>query len=148
MKVVVQRVLSAEVHIEGKIYAKIGPGVLVFLGVGKGDAIKDTHYLAEKIANLRIFPDSDGKMSLSIKDLHLEALVVSQFTLYGDVSQGRRPDFTEAEDPNLAKPLYEEFIANLQKNIQREVASGSFGAKMQIHLVNEGPVTILISSKK
>jgi D-aminoacyl-tRNA deacylase len=148
MKTVVQRVSSASVHIDGKVHDKIGQGIVVFLGIGKNDTLKDVEYLAEKVANLRIFTDQNGKMSFSIKDLGLEALVISQFTLYGDVSQGRRPDFTEALEPAFAEPLYKEFIVELQKKLEKPVASGSFGAKMQIHLINEGPVTIVISSKK
>lgn len=131
----------------GQEVASIGPGLLVFLGVGREDSLEDARYLAEKIAHLRIFSDAQGKMNLSLKDVGGQALVVSQFTLYGDCRQGRRPSFTQAAPPEQAKELYDLFILFLkEQGIQ--VATGEFQANMLVRIENQGPVTLLLDSRK
>ncbi len=146
MKAVIQRVSSASVDVEGERIGEIGRGLMVLLGAGEGDTRKDLDYVLEKTINLRIFPDEDGKMNLSLLDIKGELLVVSQFTLYGDTRKGRRPSFVKAMHPDQAKALYEEFI---QKARAREirVQTGKFGAMMDVELVNEGPVTLLVDSQ-
>ena len=145
MRAVVQRVSSAEVQVEGRMVGKIGGGLLVFLGVGKEDDEKDLKYLSEKIWGLRIF--QDGKMNLSLIDAGGELLIVSQFTLYGDVRKGKRPSFTDSAEPKIAEKFYEEFIKmSVDKGIKTE--KGIFGAEMKVSLINDGPVTILLDSKK
>jgi len=143
MKILIQRVNKASVMVKNKMVGKIGKGVLVFLGITHTDTEKEARFLADKVANLRIFEDSEGKMNLSLKDVRGSALIISQFTLYGDAIKGRRPSFTDAAKSEKAIPLYECFISEVQKNgIKTE--SGIFGAKMEVSLVNSGPVTILI----
>jgi D-aminoacyl-tRNA deacylase len=144
MKVVVQRVLSAHVEVENQIVGKIEQGLLIFLGISKADTEEMLDFLVEKVAHLRIFQDAEGKMNLSLVDLGLDALVVSQFTLYGNCLQGRRPDFFAAAGRERAEPFYEKFIAKLEAKLKKRVERGLFGAKMQVHLVNDGPVTLLI----
>lgn len=144
MKVLIQRVKSAQVLVEDELCGKIGPGLLIFLGIQHSDTIKEAHFLAEKVATLRIFTDEAGKMNLSVKDLGLEALVISQFTLYANCMGGRRPDFLQAARPELAEPLYLEFVHSLQKKLTSSVAQGRFGAKMEVQLINDGPVTLLL----
>ncbi len=132
---------------EGQTVGEIGQGFLVLLGVGQGDTQSEADYLLEKILNLRIFEDSEGKMNLSLLAVKGELLVVSQFTLYGDCRKGRRPSFTEAEDPALARDLYERFISRLrEENIP--VQTGEFQARMEVHLINDGPVTLILESRK
>lgn len=143
MKILIQRVDEASVRVENKIVGKIGRGLLVFLGITHTDSEKKAQFLADKVANLRVFEDSEEKMNRSLKDINGSALIVSQFTLYGDADNGRRPSFTEAARPEKAIPLYEYFISEVKKagiNTQ----AGIFGAKMQVSLVNSGPVTIMI----
>jgi D-aminoacyl-tRNA deacylase len=147
MRAVVQRVKGAKVDVEGKKVGEIGQGLLVFLGVGERDSEKDAEYLANKIAHLRIFSDQNGLMNLSIVDTGGALLVVSQFTLWADCIKGRRPSFTRAAAPELAKELYEDFNLNLQK-LGLQVATGIFQALMEVHLINDGPVTILLDSEK
>ncbi|MBB6061768.1 D-tyrosyl-tRNA(Tyr) deacylase [Thermosipho japonicus] len=147
MRAVVQRVKNAKVEVEGKTVGKIENGLLVLLGVGKDDDKKDIKYLSEKIINLRIFDDENGKMNLSLLDIKGELLIVSQFTLYGDCRKGRRPSYSESASPDIAKKLYEEFV-NICKNYNLKVETGEFGAHMQVSLVNDGPVTLLLDSKK
>lgn len=147
MRAVVQRVLWAKVTVGGEELAAIGPGLLVFLGVGKGDTRADAAYLADKIAHLRIFNDAEGKLNISARDQGAEILVVSQFTLYGDCRHGRRPSFTEAAPPAEAEPLYFAFLEHLQ-NLGLKVAAGRFQAEMIVELANHGPVTILFESRK
>lgn len=143
MRALIQRVSNASVDVEGKTVGEINKGILVFLGVGKGDTENELEYMVDKIINLRIFEDEDGKMNLSLKDIGGEILVVSQFTLYGDVSKGRRPSFTDSGDPKLANDLYELFIDKCkEEGIKTE--SGVFGADMDVKLLNQGPVTILV----
>ena len=147
MRAVVQRVKSASVTVDGKPVSEIGAGVLVFLGVAHDDTATELEYIANKIANLRIFEDEAGKMNLSLLDTGGAALVVSQFTLYGDCRKGRRPSFINAARPELANALYEQFIAILkQQHIPTQ--GGTFQAMMDVELINDGPVTILLDSEK
>lgn len=146
MRALLQRVTSAKVEIDGATVGAIGAGLLVLLGVGQGDTPAAADYVVEKVLNLRIFTDADGKFNLSALDLHAELLVVSQFTLYGDSRKGRRPSFTDAAPPALAEPLYEYVVAQFRA-AGLTVATGRFGAHMQVHLVNDGPVTLLVESK-
>jgi len=147
MRAVIQRVKSAEVCVDGRVSGKIGKGLLVLLGVGKGDGETDLSYLTSKIPELRIFEDESGKFNLSLKEIGGEMLVVSQFTLYGDCRRGRRPSFTEAEEPSAARHLYERFISKLREQ-SLPVQTGEFQAKMEVHLINDGPVTLLLDSKQ
>lgn len=143
MRVLVQRVSRASVTVDGKIKGKIGKGILIFLGVGHSDTENESRFLAEKCVNLRIFEDNAGKMNLSLLDIKGAALVISQFTLYGDASKGRRPDFTAAARPEKAIPLYEHFLCEIRK-FGVPCEAGVFGAEMQVELINDGPVTIFI----
>ena len=145
MRAVIQRVSRACVRVEGKTVGEIGKGLLVLLGVGTGDTEQSADYMAEKIATLRIFADAEDKMNLSVLDVGGGALAISQFTLFGDVRRGRRPSFISAARPELAKPLYEHFLAALRGRGLR-VEKGIFGAMMEVELVNDGPVTILLDS--
>ena len=147
MRAVVQRVTHAKVTIEHEIVGEIKQGLVVLLGVARDDSETDAEYLAAKIVALRIFDDDAGKMNRSVKDIEGGVLVVSQFTLYGDVRRGLRPAWIEAAAPEVAKPLYEYFIAQTRKLVV-EVASGSFQSMMQVELVNDGPVTIRLDSRK
>jgi D-tyrosyl-tRNA(Tyr) deacylase len=147
MRAVVQRVSRAKVTVEGKVTGEIGNGLMILLGVGKQDSSMVVAAMAEKVANLRIFEDDAGKMNLSLLDVMGSALVVSQFTLYGDARGQRRPSFIAAAPPELAKKLYEEFCEALRK-LGITVKTGMFQAMMSVELVNEGPVTILIDSDK
>lgn len=147
MRAVVQRVSRARVTVEGRLTGEIAAGLLVLLGVGRGDSSSVAQNMAEKTANLRIFEDDQGKMNLSLLDTKGSALVVSQFTLYGDARGQRRPSFIAAAPPDLAKSLYEEFCEALRR-IGVTVATGVFQAMMSVELVNEGPVTILFDSDK
>lgn len=147
MRAVVQRVSEAEVSVAGEVVGRVGPGLLVLLGVGTGDAEKDADELAEKVAHLRVFADAEGRMNLSLKDTGGAALVVSQFTLYGDCRRGRRPSYTAAAPPAEAERLYRRFVACLAA-AGVPVAEGVFRATMDVRLVNQGPVTILLDSKR
>lgn len=133
--------------VDGAEVSAIGPGALVLLGVGKNDTEKDVSYMAGKLAGLRVFPDEEGKMNLSLLDVSGEVLVVSQFTLYGDVKKGKRPGFDQAAPPEKGEHLYLKVVEELQR-MGLTVKTGVFGAYMQVELVNDGPVTILISSEK
>lgn len=147
MRAVIQRVSEASVTVDGKLVGKIGKGVLVLLGVSQKDTEKDVAYLVDKILNLRIFEDENGKMNLSLLEVGGQMLVVSQFTLYGDVRRGKRPSFTEAASPEKAKKLYELFVQESSKSLD-DIQTGIFQEMMSVHLTNEGPVTILIDSDK
>jgi D-tyrosyl-tRNA(Tyr) deacylase len=147
MRAVVQRVSRARVSVGGETTGEIGAGLMILLGVGREDTAAVAAALAEKGANLRIFEDENGKMNLSLLDVKGSALVVSQFTLYGDARGGRRPSFIAAAAPEMAKALYEEFCGALRK-LGVHVATGIFQAMMSVELVNEGPVTILLDSEK
>lgn len=147
MRAVIQRVKSASVKVEGELVSEIGAGLLVFLGIAHEDTASEIEYIANKIANLRIFEDAEGKMNRSLLEMGGAALVVSQFTLYGDCRKGRRPSFIKAARPESANALYEQFITALEKqNIPTQ--GGTFQAMMDVELVNEGPVTILLDSDK
>jgi len=145
VKALIQRVTSAKVTISDDIIGEIGRGWLVLLGVGKTDSGGEIPKLVEKLMDLRLFSDEDGKFNLSVKDVQGEILVVSQFTLYADCSRGRRPSFTDAAEPEKANQLYEQFIEELRMK-SLPVATGRFGADMEVSLVNDGPVTILLDS--
>ncbi|MBE3518950.1 MAG: D-tyrosyl-tRNA(Tyr) deacylase [Firmicutes bacterium] len=147
MRAVYQRVSRARVTVGAREVAATGPGALILLGVGRDDTREDAEYMAEKVAGLRVFPDAEGKMNLSILDVGGEALVVSQFTLFGDVKKGKRPGFDMAMEPVKGRELYEAFVEELRRR-GVPTKTGEFGAHMQVELVNDGPVTILISSKK
>ncbi len=147
MRAVVQRVTEAAVAIEGKTVGRTGHGLLIFVGAGKGDEIGDAEYLVRKILGLRIFEDENGKMNKSVSDIGGGLLVISQFTLYGDCRKGRRPSFDSAEEPQKAVRLYEDFVSLCRKS-GLSVETGEFGADMKVSLLNDGPVTILLDSKK
>jgi D-tyrosyl-tRNA(Tyr) deacylase len=147
MRAVVQRVSRASVTVDGEIVGKIEKGLLVLLGVSTDDEESDAVYLLDKIINLRIFEDAAGKMNLSLVETNGELLVVSQFTLYGDARRGRRPSYIEAAQPEKANRLYEFFAAEARKQIEK-VETGRFQAMMDVELVNDGPVTILLDSRK
>ena len=147
MRLVVQRVDKASVSVTDQIISSIGTGLLVFLGIEKGDRKEDADALLEKAVNLRIFEDGEGKMNLSLLDVAGGMLVVSQFTLLGDCRKGRRPSFTRAEDPIAAKALYQYFITKAAEKVN-PVAAGEFQAMMKVALVNDGPVTMLLDSNK
>jgi D-tyrosyl-tRNA(Tyr) deacylase len=147
MRAVLQRVTHARVKVEGKTVGEIGAGLLVLLGIARDDAEQDASYLLEKIVGLRIFDDAEGRMNLSLKDAGGALLVVSQFTLYGDVRRGRRPSWSEAAPPELAEPLYGFFVAEARQSAAR-VETGSFRQMMEVELTNDGPVTILLDSRK
>ena len=147
MRAVVQRVSRCRVLVEGRTVGEIGPGLLVLLGVGKTDSEAAADYLAEKVLGLRIFEDAEGKMNLSVQDTRGEVLVVSQFTLYGDVRRGKRPSFDAAARPEEARRLYEYFVAKIRA-AGLHCQTGEFQAMMDVELVNQGPVTILLDSEK
>jgi len=147
MRAVVQRVKMAKVEIGGEVVGKINGGLLIFLGVGLEDGVKDAEYLASKVANLRIFSDDDEKMNQSVLEKGGQILVVSQFTLWADCRKGRRPSFVRAAEPTIANELYMKFISIL-KDKRIKVAQGKFQEMMDVYLVNDGPVTILIDSEK
>ena len=145
MRVLIQRVRKASVSIDNKVNGSIAEGYVIFLGVGEGDSEKDADYLSEKTANLRIFSNSEGKFDHSLLDIKGEALVISQFTLYGNTRKGRRPDFTKAAKPNIANKLYEYFNESLEKK-GITVKTGIFAAEMIVEIINDGPVTIWLDS--
>lgn len=147
MRAVVQRVTYADVKIDGVVNGKIDKGFMVLLGVGQKDTEEDMKYIADKIIRLRVFSDENDKMNLSLEDVGGEMLVISQFTLYGDCSHGRRPYFGDAMNPTDANKMYEKFVAYVrERGIHTE--TGQFGADMQVTLTNDGPVTIMLDSKK
>lgn len=146
MRAVIQRVNWAEVRVDGKVTGSIGKGLLVFLGIEKIDTGKDKTWLAEKIPLIRCFEDADGRMNRSLSDCAYEVMVISQFTLYGSLRKGTRPSFNRAAEPGHAVPLYEAFIGHLETLLDRPVATGIFGAEMQIEAHNDGPVTLVIDT--
>lgn len=147
MRVVIQRVLSADVFIDGNTFSSIKHGFLVLLGVHVTDNQMDVDYIVQKIAGLRIMNDENGKMNLSLSDVNGELMLVSQFTLYAITKKGNRPSFIEAAPPSVAIPLYELIQLKLKEKLGIQIKTGQFGADMQINLVNDGPVTIIIDSK-
>ena len=147
MRAVIQRVSSASVSADGGISGQIGPGLLVLVGVARDDTADDGAWLAQKIAKLRIFPDAGGQMNRAVTEMGGDILVVSQFTLHASVRKGTRPSYNDAAPPELAGPLYEEFVRQLEAALGRRVPTGRFGALMQVSLVNDGPVTILIDTQ-
>lgn len=147
MRAVVQRVQHASVRISGQKEAKIGPGLLVFLGIEEIDDRNDIQWLSKKISNLRIFNDSEGVMNISLVEKGGEALVISQFTLHASTRKGNRPSYIRAAKPEKAIPLYEQFITQFENDLGRRVMTGIFGADMKVELLNDGPVTIVIDTK-
>ena len=149
MRAIVQRVSEGGVFIKDKNYsAKIGKGMVILLGIKTGDNEDEVNFVADKCSNLRIFEDENEKMNLSIQDINGEALIISQFTLYGDARKGNRPSFIEAARPEEAIPLYEKFIVRVKQNLgESKVKTGIFGSMMEVKIINDGPVTIIIESK-
>ncbi len=147
MRAVAQRVTRAKVTVEDEVVGEIKQGLVVLLGVARDDSEADAEYLAAKIAALRIFDDERGKMNLSVKNIGGGMLVISQFTLYGDVRRGLRPSWIDAAAPEIAEPLYEYFVTEIKKRLGN-ISTGSFRSMMQVELVNDGPVTILLDSRK
>ena len=149
MRVLIQRVTRCSVSIDGREQSSVGKGMLILLGVRNDDTEEDARYLADRSAALRIFDDQNGTMNLSVRDVAGEVMVVSQFTLYGDTRKGNRPSYSDAAPPETAEPLYEKFVTNLRTALApQKVATGVFRAMMNVELVNDGPVTILIESKR
>ena len=147
MRAVIQRVHESSVTVDGRVTGRIGKGLLVLLGVGESDSENDADYLAEKTVGLRCFADEDSKFNLGVRDVGGSVLAVSQFTLFGDCRKGKRPSFTGAARPELAVPLYERYVARVRE-AGVEVQTGEFGAHMDVHLINDGPVTLMLDSKK
>ena len=147
MRAVIQRVSLASVTIDNTKVAEIGPGLLVFLGIIDSDTSEDILWLSNKLTNLRISNDADGVMNTSLKDSQGAAIVVSQFTLYAQTKKGNRPSYIKAAKPEVAKPLYEQFVRQFETDLEQTVQTGEFGADMKVALLNDGPVTIIIDSK-
>jgi D-aminoacyl-tRNA deacylase len=147
MRVVLQRVTSCVLSIEGQEYSRIGYGILILLGIEESDTSEDTEWLSGKIAGLRIFDDDQGVMNLDINEIDGDIMVVSQFTLHANIRKGNRPSYSKSARPDVAKPFYEAFIQSIEERIGRKVATGQFAAHMEIALVNDGPVTIIIDTK-
>ena len=148
MRALVQRVREGSVTVGGEVYASIGRGYVILLGIRKGDSLEDAWFLADKCAALRVFEDPDGKMNLNLRDVHGSVLVVSQFTLYADAQKGNRPSFSAAAPPEEAEPLYDGFVQRMKALLgDSNVRTGVFRAMMEVTIVNDGPVTILIESK-
>ena len=148
MRTVIQRVTNASVTIDGTIKSKIKSGLLVLLGIEENDTQNDIDWLVKKIIQLRIFSDAEGKMNLSVLDINGNILVISQFTLLASTKKGNRPGYTRAAKPDIAIPLYEQFLSELKNQFGKEIYSGEFGADMKVELINDGPVTIIIDSNK
>lgn len=147
MIVVIQRVSEASVRIEGKVKSEIGEGLLILVGIEEADGAEDISWLSKKIVNLRIFPDENQVMNKSVLDIAGEVLLISQFTLHASTKKGNRPSYIKAAKPEIAIPLYENFIQTLESDLGKPIGTGEFGADMKVALVNDGPVTILIDSK-
>ncbi len=147
MRVLIQRVSKASVTIEEKIKSSVGKGLLVLVGVEDADTNEDVQWLSQKIINLRIFADREGVMNLSVKDIDGEILVISQFTLHAATKKGNRPSYIKAAKPDVAIPLYEGFVKQLEIDLGKKIGTGEFGADMQVELINDGPVTIWMDSK-
>jgi D-aminoacyl-tRNA deacylase len=147
MKVVIQRVLNANVTVEGKIHSVINNGLLVLLGIEDADTDEDIEWLSSKIVNLRIFNDVNGIMNVSVKEMNGDILVVSQFTLHASTKKGNRPSYIKASKPEFAIPMYEKFVKQLSNDLGKKIFTGIFGADMKVALLNDGPVTIVIDTK-
>ncbi len=147
MRAVIQRVIEASVSINGNIKDAIGTGFMILLGIEHDDTIDDIEWLSNKIVNMRIFSDENGLMNLALKDVDGDILLISQFTLHSSTKKGNRPSFLQAAKPDIAIPLYEKIIAQLEHDLEKKIGVGIFGADMKIALINDGPVTILIDSK-
>ncbi len=147
MRLLIQRVTQARCHIEGEVFSEIGKGLVVLVGVGCNETQEDIDWLAKKLVQMRIFDDSEGVMNLSVQDVEGQVMVVSQFTLHAMTKKGNRPSWIKAAPEAISKPLYEQFVAKVEELLGKSVATGSFGADMQIELTNDGPVTIWIDSK-
>ena len=147
MRIIIQRVTKAQVHIDNKLFSEIGNGLLVLLGIEDADTEEDINWLAQKIVNLRVFNDENGVMNISLLDANADILLVSQFTLFASTKKGNRPSYIKASRPEFAIPSYEKMIAKLEELLGKKIATGTFGADMQISLTNNGPVTIMIDSK-
>jgi D-tyrosyl-tRNA(Tyr) deacylase len=147
MRIIIQRVTKAQVHIDNKLFSEIGNGLLVLLGIEDTDSDEDLNWMAQKIVNLRVFNNENGVMNISLIDTNFDILLVSQFTLFASTKKGNRPSYIKASRPEFAIPLYEKMITKLEKLLGKKIATGTFGADMQISLTNNGPVTIMIDSK-
>ncbi|MEM7692490.1 MAG: D-aminoacyl-tRNA deacylase [Pseudomonadota bacterium] len=147
MIALIQRVKEARVDIEGDTVGAIGPGLLILLGIHTTDTEREREWVARKCANLRIFPDDEGRMNRSVREVHGGVLVVSQFTLYGNTTKGNRPSFIESARPELAEPMYEAFVDELSSLLEQPIHTGRFGAMMDVHLVNDGPVTLWVERR-
>ncbi len=147
MRIVIQRVREASVKVEDKIAGAIGSGLLVLVGIEDADTLEDIQWLSNKIIGLRIFNDADGVMNLGIKEMGGDILLVSQFTLHASTKKGNRPSYIKASKPDFAIPMYEKMIRQLETDLGKSIQTGIFGADMQVHLLNDGPVTIIIDSK-
>ncbi len=147
MKAVIQRVSQSSVNIEGEIVASIQKGLLILVGIEEADTKEDIEWLSSKIVNLRIFSDENEVMNLSVKDVNGDAIIVSQFTLHASTKKGNRPSYIKAAKPEIAIPLYNQFIRQIEKDLAKKVQTGKFGAVMKVSLLNDGPVTILIDTK-
>jgi D-tyrosyl-tRNA(Tyr) deacylase len=147
MRILIQRVSSASVTIDEKIKSSVGKGLLVLVGIEDADTNEDVQWLSQKIINLRIFPDAEGVMNLSVKDVNGEIIVVSQFTLHASTKKGNRPSYIRAAKPDFAIPVYESFVKQLENDLGKKIGTGEFGADMKVALVNDGPVTIWMDSK-
>lgn len=148
MRAVVQRVTMGKVSVDNEIIGEIGKGFVVLLGVGQEDTDRDMEYLADKIANLRVFEDAEGKMNISLLDIKGELLIVSQFTLYGDCRKGKRPSYDKAARPQDAEEIYNRFVDYCRRNYDIKIETGKFQAMMMVEICNDGPVTLLLDSKK
>ena len=147
MKVVIQRVSSASVTIETEIVANIQSGLLVLVGIEDGDSVEGINWISQKVINLRIFGDENEVMNLSVKDIQGDIIIVSQFTLHASTKKGNRPSYIKASKPDIAIPLYEKFVQQMELELGKKIQTGKFGADMKVALVNDGPVTIIIDSK-
>jgi D-aminoacyl-tRNA deacylase len=147
MRLVVQRVLKTQLRINDLVHSQIGPGLLILLGIEETDTMEDIDWLTQKVSTLRIFGDAEGKLNLDVNQIQGEVMVVSQFTLFASTKKGNRPSFLRSAKPEMAIPLYEDFIKKMGSLIQKPIQTGQFGADMKIELVNDGPVTIIIDSK-